>query len=153
MENANKHPHTKIIMFKSAVLIVFANLALFSRVLAGPGYLAAPPPVIPAPAPPPPPPPPPPMMAPAAVGYHAIPPPPMVGYRAMPPPPPVPPVGVPPPLPAMPPPMPPMGGPGGLIVTGPGHGMIQGATTNGALIRGPSGAIDVGPQAAGNIVF
>ncbi|KAJ2786892.1 hypothetical protein GGI15_001161 [Coemansia interrupta] len=44
-------------------------------------------------------------------------------------------------------------GPGGLMLTGPGHGIIQGASTGGVIIRGPSGVIVAPPQSAGSIVF
>ncbi|KAJ2597543.1 hypothetical protein H4R99_004470, partial [Coemansia sp. RSA 1722] len=43
--------------------------------------------------------------------------------------------------------------PGGYIPTGFGHGVIQGASTGGAVIQGPSGTIIAPPQSAGSIVF
>ncbi|KAI8325669.1 hypothetical protein GQ54DRAFT_308131 [Martensiomyces pterosporus] len=45
------------------------------------------------------------------------------------------------------------GNPGGFIATGYGHGIIQGASTSGAIIQGPSGVIVAPPQSAGSIVF
>ncbi|KAJ2721567.1 hypothetical protein GGI07_003858 [Coemansia sp. Benny D115] len=45
------------------------------------------------------------------------------------------------------------GSAGGLIPTGYGHGIIQGASTGGAIIQGPSGVIVAPPQSAGSIVF
>ncbi|KAJ1647716.1 hypothetical protein J3B02_004399 [Coemansia erecta] len=42
---------------------------------------------------------------------------------------------------------------GGYIPTGFGHGVIQGASTGGTVIQGPSGTIIVPPQSAGSIVF
>ncbi|KAJ2361526.1 hypothetical protein H4S02_011642 [Coemansia sp. RSA 2611] len=45
------------------------------------------------------------------------------------------------------------GSAGGFIPTGMGHGIIQGASTSGAIIRGPSGTIIAAPQSAGSIVF
>ncbi|KAJ1900620.1 hypothetical protein GGI16_005885 [Coemansia sp. S142-1] len=45
------------------------------------------------------------------------------------------------------------GNAGGYIPTGMGHGIIQGASTSGAIIQGPSGTIIAAPQSAGSIVF
>ncbi|KAJ2346394.1 hypothetical protein GGF43_004994 [Coemansia sp. RSA 2618] len=47
----------------------------------------------------------------------------------------------------------PYGNAGGFIPMGPGHGVIQGASTSGTVIQGPSGVIVVPPQSAGSIVF
>ncbi|KAJ2878685.1 hypothetical protein IWW38_006267, partial [Coemansia aciculifera] len=43
------------------------------------------------------------------------------------------------------------GNAGGFIPTGFGHGIIQGASTSGAIIQGPSGTIVAQPQSAGSI--
>ncbi|KAJ2455947.1 hypothetical protein GGF42_003331 [Coemansia sp. RSA 2424] len=45
------------------------------------------------------------------------------------------------------------GNAGGYTPTGFGHGIIQGASTSGAIIQGPSGTIIAPPQSAGSIVF